>query len=179
MPIPLARTAAETNLFLELHPCPCGDGAFPGHGLPWSTSVLAVGAENTVRYAWDCPGCGQRREYDFRTPGEPGPITRAGEIFRWGDGVTPSQLLDPGQWMLVADRFAAEDGARAAAAIDEVLLFVRRGPVLRRYVVPRSAFRTPSGRARYRRDRGEFSRKSLECTRDGFRVRESRSAEPD
>jgi hypothetical protein len=177
MRIPLARTSAETRLFLLLHPCACGDCDFPGRGLPWSTSVLAVGEQNVVRYAWDCPGCGRRREYDFRTPAEPAPFTHAGESFRWGDGVTPSELLDPGQWMLVADRYATEDGARAAAAVDEVLLFVRRGSIRRgRYAVPRSAFRTRAGRARYRRDRGEFSRDRLESARDGFRRGERRTA---
>ncbi|WIM99012.1 hypothetical protein ACTOB_002641 [Actinoplanes oblitus] len=168
MRIPLARTSTETTLFLELSPCACGNGEFPGRGLPWSATVLDVGEENTLRYDWSCPGCGRYREYSFRTPGEPEPFPRQGEIFRWGDGVTPSQLLDPGQWMLVADRFAEQDRARAAAAVDEVLLFVRRR-MLGSWAVPRSAFRTAAGRARYRRDPREFTRDRLEIARDGYR----------
>src|SRR5690349_10970349 len=104
MRIPFARTSAETQLFLDLNRCPCGDGNFPGRGLPWSAAVLEVGPENTVRHDWVCPGCGQHRAYCFRTPAEPEPFPRAGDSFRWGDGVTPSELLDPGQWMIVADR---------------------------------------------------------------------------
>ncbi|WP_067686177.1 hypothetical protein [Actinoplanes awajinensis] len=168
MRIPFARTSAETTLFLAFHPCPCGDGSFPGRGLPWSASVLDVGRENTVRYDWACPGCGHPREYRFRTPGEPEPFPRTGDIFRWGDGCTPSQLLDPGQWMLVADRYAAEDLAKAAAALDEVLLFVTRR-MLGRYAVPRSAFRTEAGRARYRTGRSAFEKHRLESARDGYR----------
>ncbi|BCY07797.1 hypothetical protein L3i22_028850 [Actinoplanes sp. L3-i22] len=133
-------------------------------------TVGAPGGAHTVRYAWDCPGCGRRRAYDFRTPAEPEPFPHAGENFRWGDGARPSELLDPGQWMLIADRFAARDGARAAAAVDEVLLFVTRGSLLRRWSVPRSAFRSRAGRARYRRNRGEFSRERLESARDRLRL---------
>ncbi|GAA4602535.1 hypothetical protein BJY16_004282 [Actinoplanes octamycinicus] len=168
MRIPFARTSAETTLFLQFARCPCGNGDFPGHGLPWSAAVLAVGEQNTLRYDWDCPGCGRYREYSFRTPGVPEPFPRAGEIFRWGDGVTPSQLLDPGQWMVVADRYADRDGARAAAAVDEVLLFVRKR-MLGRWAVPRTAFRTADGWRRYRRDPREFTRDRLLIARDGYR----------
>ncbi|BCJ46590.1 hypothetical protein GCM10010168_38870 [Actinoplanes ianthinogenes] len=169
MRIPFARTSAETTLFLELSPCSCGNGEFPGRGLPWSASVLAVGAENTLRYDWDCPGCGRYRQYLFRAPREPEPFPRAGEMFRWGDGATPSQLLDPGQWMLVADRYARTDGVRAAAAVDEVLLFVRKRMLGGGWSVPRSAFRTAAGRARYRRAPREFTRDRLESARNGYR----------
>jgi hypothetical protein len=168
MRIPLARTTVETHLFLALTPCSCGNGDFPGRGLPWSASVLDVGAQNTVRYDWDCPGCGRRRQYSFRTPGEPEPFPREGETFRWGDGATPSELLDPGQWMLVAERYADEDARRAAAAVDEILLFVK-WRLLGGWSVPRSAFRTAAGRARHRRTPRDFSRDRLEIARDGYR----------
>ncbi|MEV6349481.1 hypothetical protein [Actinoplanes sp. NPDC051851] len=178
MRIPFARTSAETNLFMELNPCSCGNGAFPGRQLPWGISVLEVSRQLTVRYDWDCPGCGTHREFDFRTPKDPEPFPRPGEQFRWGDGTTPSELLDPGEWMLVADRYAGSvrltdpdrrvHCAMAAAAVDEVLLFVKRR-LVGAHAVPRSAFWTPVGKARYEEMPFLFERPMLEVTRDTYR----------
>jgi hypothetical protein len=78
----------------------------------------------------------------------------------WSTLAAPSELLDPGEWLWVADRYAsypAEDGtlsvdeaverctdlAAAAAAVEEALLFVPEGAG----AVPAGAFRSERGRS--------------------------------
>ena len=102
-------------------------------------------------------------------------------MIAFGDG-TPSELLDPGEWLWVADRYArvfpadvldldlparqqARNTATAAAAMDEVLTFVRAGG----QAVPARAFRSERGREVYAREPGRFARDRLVVVRDTYR----------
>lgn len=172
--LPLARTPAEAHLAMGLSPCACGAA-----GVPRKTALYDVPGGYLQRYFGSCSSCGKPREFTFRmsrTPVE----SRSGE-FRFGDG-TPSQLIDPGLWLAVADHYArlspgdasGLDGAarrtarlnlaRAAAAVDEVIAFIPSGST----TVPLSAFST-TGRQIREREPGRFSRARLEAVRDTYR----------
>src|SRR5215207_10838031 len=137
MALPLARTNAEAHLYMELHPCACAEVRFERQN-----AVVTVDGDLASRYAGPCARCGQPREFLFRLPErillpEPGHVT-------FGDG-RPSELIDPGEWLAVADAYASTgpadtsqldpatarrlsaDLATAVAALDEVLKFVPDG----------------------------------------------------
>jgi hypothetical protein len=178
---PLARTSAEAHLYLDLHPCECGQTAFPR-----DTAILELdaGEPGTAllgsRYEGECPGCGTHREFVFRLPAQ-ARLPLPGQVV-YGDG-TPSELLDPGEWMWVADRYAAsvpasttgfDDQARgqvrarlsaAAAAMDEVLAFVPADAD----AVPAATVRSELGRDVYDEDAGRFEQYRLEIVRDTYR----------
>src|SRR4029453_3774570 len=100
---------------------------------------------------------------------------------RYG-GPEASELLDPGEWLSVADAYArnvpADTAAltseglhtaksmlnRAAAAIDEGLKFIP--PAAAR--VPERAFVTDRGRAAYGKEPGRFRRARLEAVRSTY-----------
>ena len=96
-------------------------------------------------------------------------------------GPEPSELLDAGQWMQVADRAATavptkpvEAGrvlAVAQAAVDEVIKFVPAG----QDAVPEDEFWTPEGRAVRDAEPGRFRLDRLLVVRDTYRdlVRET------
>ncbi|MGH3933348.1 MAG: hypothetical protein ACRDTF_25605, partial [Pseudonocardiaceae bacterium] len=131
---PLARTSMEARLYLDLHPCGCGEATALDDG-----AILTTSGGLTSRVWGTCPGCGKYREFVFRTP-DPVTVPTVG-IVTFGDG-TPSELLDPGEWLWVADQYAGEPGgdtsgldprarraarqraATAVAAVDEVLAFL-------------------------------------------------------
>jgi hypothetical protein len=174
---PLARTSDEAHVYLDLHPCVCGEREFPR-----STAIVQLDDAGALgsRYDGLCPACGRYREYVFRLPADlllPPP----GEV-RYGDG-TPSELLDPGEWLWVADRHAGsvpadasglDPAARrqvraaisaAAAAMDEVLAFLPDGAD----AVPAEAMRTDLGRLVYDDEPYRFDRDRLEVVRDTYR----------
>lgn len=175
MPMPLARTSTEAHLYLDLRPCACGEPGFPRE-----SAVIEVDGELASRYSGMCPSCGTYREYVFRLP-EDVVMPRPGVVV-FGDG-TPSELLDPGEWLWVADRYAGaspadvsqldaegrrrahQQLASAAAAMDEVLAFVPADSER----VPPEEFRTELGRAVYAEEPGRFSRDRLEVVRDTYR----------
>lgn len=175
MPPPRARTPLEIELYLALHPCACGEASFPA-----TSSVVEYDDDLANRYAGRCPRCDAEREFVFGLPerahgGRPGHVT-------YGDD-TPSQLLDPGEWLWTADRFArgvpadvtglaggARRGARhrllsAAAAMDEVVKFVPSGLEQ----VPETAFWSERGRAVFAEEPGRFFRDRLEVVADTYR----------
>jgi hypothetical protein len=133
MATPLARTSAEAHLYLELHGCDCGERTFA----PESAVVVLEDGDLGTRYTYTCPRCGKAHEVTFRLPADPTP---PGPGFTYG-GAEPSELLDAGEWLAVADAYASQapadlDGlspeetrharallTRAAAAMDEVLKF--------------------------------------------------------
>jgi len=163
----VARTRDEAQLYLELHPCPdCGS-----IDTPWEHGLTEVNGELAISYAGTCAGCDAEREYIFGLPAEE---TRAVGWPTFG-GPEPSELLDAGQWMTVADQAAAnvpvdrvEAGkvlAVARAAVDEVIKFVPAG----QDAVPEDEFWTPEGRAVRDADPGRFRLDRLLVVRDTYR----------
>lgn len=178
MALLLARTSAEAHVYMELQPCPgCGEREFAPPSV-----VIEVDGDLASRYAGPCPRCGTEREFVFRllheviVPDEEDDPT-------FGDE-SPSELLDPGQWLWLADLFSSgvpaqptEDMAAeerwqirhdlltAAAAVDEVLKFVPAGED----TVPRSALRSQTGNDVYEAEQGRFRRGRLEVVRRAYR----------
>jgi hypothetical protein len=151
----LARTIAEARLYMDLQPCDaCGYLGFAG-------SMAAARA--VVRFSGQCPRCKSQRAFTFQLP------DRSYEGF---GGADPSALLDPGEWLVVADLAArhspvpdAADYALAAAAIDEVLKFIPSGAD----TVPPDALHTATGRAAYQQEPGRFHRSRLAAVADSYR----------
>lgn len=169
MAFAVARTRDEAHLYLELHPCPnCGS-----IDTPWEDGLADVEGELAISYAGTCPGCDVERQYLF---GLPARETRAAGWPTFG-GPEPSELLDPGQWMDVADRATADVPtdpraagkvlAVAVAAVDEVIKFVPAG----QDAVPEDEFWTPQGRALWDAEPDRFRLERLLAARDTYRER--------
>jgi hypothetical protein len=101
--------------------------------------------------------------------------SRPGRRLDFG-GDTPSGLLDPGDWLAVADRAdLADDLPLAAAALEEVLKFIPPGADR----VPLAAFRGDAGRESHAREPGRFERAPLEWTAATYRrIAETPQAPP-
>lgn len=157
----LARTPAEAHLYMDLHPCSCGEHRFPRQ----HATAFDVDNETLSRYSGACARCGAPRRFVFRGPQWPLPPDPSGVTYGADD---PSQLLDAGEWLEVADRHAARgtrrDLAVAAAAVTEVLKFVPPGDDR----VPLGGFRTDRGRAVYAAEPGRFSVARLRAVRDVY-----------
>jgi hypothetical protein len=173
--LPPARTRDEAHAYMDLRPCPhCGSV-----DTAWS-SALAYGDDGVLvrRYHGACGNCGNEREFRFALPDRP-TVAEPGQAVTFG-GAEPSKLLDPGEWLLVADLCATAgavaDGdtpddetryslAVAVAAMDEVIKFVPAGVD----AVPDAAFTTSRGYAVYEREPGRFQRRRLVVVRDSYR----------
>ncbi|WP_328999352.1 hypothetical protein OHA18_33525 [Kribbella sp. NBC_00709] len=166
MAFAVARTRDEAQLYLELHPCPdCGSV-----DAPWEQALVEIDGELVSSYAASCPGCDAEREYLFGLPARETPV------HGWPTfgGPEPSELLDAGQWLDVADSAAAEvpaDPAEAGkvlavaqAAVDEVIKFVPAGAD----DVPEDEFWTPEGRAVRDAEPGRFRLERLLMARDTY-----------
>lgn len=170
----LARTNLEAHIYMDMHACECGDGNFDR-----TNSVIELDGDLASRYVGACRGCSRIREFIFAIPEYPS--LPSANSMSFGDG-TPSQLLDAGEWLFVADRYAqvattnAEPGseaarvarqqvATAAAAMDEVLAFVPEGADM----VPYESLRTERGREIYDEQPGRFYQDRLEVVRDTYR----------
>ena len=167
----LARTSAEAHLYIAQQPCGCGGRGFAGAGL--DSAVIEAGDDLASRYTGRCAACGVTRRFEFRLPDRPLVPPRPGLQF---GGAEPSQLLDPGEWMAIADdhsrRVPAHGGAGqgqhdlavAAAAIDEILKFIPPGGD----ACPAAAFTSARGRAGYDAEPGRFRRARLEAVRGAY-----------
>ena len=172
MALPLARTSAEAHLYMELHPCACGETSFGRQ-----SAVVEAEGDLASYYSGPCARCGTAREFLFRLPAEILPVV-PGEV-RFGDD-RPSELLDPGEWLRLADAYAgtsdsaraAADLATAAAAMDEVLKFVPPGAD----EVPETAFWSDRGAAVYAAEPGRFRAARLEAVRDTYRQLHAQAA---
>jgi hypothetical protein len=152
----LARTPLEAHLYVDLRPCDCGETRFERA----ATVVQLPDGDLGRRYAGDCAGCGRAREFVFRLPDEP-----LAEPAGFG-GSEPSHLLDPGEWLWVAERFAAGGRLAAAAdAVEEVLKFAPPGAV----EVPGGAVRSRLGLAVYARGPDRFRVAALAALREQYR----------
>jgi hypothetical protein len=166
MAFAVARTRDEALLYLELQPCPdCGSAE-----APWQHALIEADGELTISYAAVCPGCGAEREYLFGLPAH----ETAPESWPTFGGAEPSELLDAGQWMAVADQAAANvpvepAAARVAlsiarAAVAEVIKFVPPG----QDVVPADEFWTPEGRRVFDAEPGRFRLDRLLVVHDTY-----------
>lgn len=157
----LSRSVHEERAYMQMHPCQCGDQTVK----TWSGEAVhsVTGAHRS--YWWTCPTCRTARRFDFYTPKE----RRAASTQPYGNG--RSAILDPGQWLVLAERYAelAADRALsredrrenrwlAPAAIQEVLKFI---PPETAEVPPRS-FTSETGRAIRLAGPEAFRRESLE-----------------
>ncbi len=170
MSYPYARTFDEAYLYMELRPCVCGETDFDK-----TTASLVEDGVATERYSGNCPNCGRARRFTFRMPDEPPAISFE---MRYGWGDEPSQLLDPGEWLSVADLFEANAQAElnsgditderqltsiyyqlssALAATEEVLKFLSSGVE----AVPEEAFRSQPGRMMFELVPERFRRTAL------------------
>lgn len=167
MPFAVARTRDEAHLYLELNPCEdCGSIA-----TEWEHGLTEVGGELAISYAGMCSGCGAEREYLFGLPQQ----QTAGDWPHFG-GPEPSEVLDAGQWLEVADLSASAvpENDRAAAtrvmsvaraAVEEVIKFVPAGTA----EVPEDAFWTDAGRRVRDAEPGRFRLDRLLVVRDTYR----------
>ncbi|MGH3716385.1 MAG: hypothetical protein ACRDT4_23430 [Micromonosporaceae bacterium] len=169
----LARSAPECHLYMDLHPCRCGEADFsPDHWLEQD------GADLVARYQGSCRGCGTARDFSFVLDPELPPPPPA-----YGGG-QPSQLIDPGQFLWVSEQFAqsvpadpaelsdpeqreesAEALETAIAALEEVLKFIPAGAE----AVPEEAFTAPEGWMVYQQEPGRFRRDRLEAVLGAYR----------
>jgi hypothetical protein len=169
MPLPPARTPYEAHLYMDLHPCDrCG-----GIEVAWESALIDDGGSPARRYWGACGDCGANREFVFALP-ETQVSTEAESTVSFG-GPEPSRLLDPGEWLLVADLCAQagagqDDEARynlevAVAAMAEILKFAPACPD----AVPASAFTSARGRTVYQQEPGRFDRRRLQVVRASYR----------
>ena len=168
--LPLARTNDEAQLYMDLHPCErCGSVH-----TQWKTGLALVDGVSARVYYGTCDKCGDERRFEFRLP-EIEDIRVTGKLIDFG-GPERSELLDPGEWLWVADLTASRVpvGRPAAArhalsvavgAMEEILKFVPEGAAR----VPVEAFRTTKGLDVYAAEPGRFERERLEIVRDTYR----------
>ncbi|MGW5189168.1 hypothetical protein ACWEOO_07940 [Kribbella sp. NPDC004138] len=161
-PYAIARTTTEVSLYLDLTACAgCGSDQ-----ASWEHDVH----DGALRYVGACAGCGAEREYLFSPP-----YQGLDDSTTFG-GPEPSELVDAGQWLAVADRIAgevpADDRSEAARtvmeyahqAVREVLKFVPPAAD----AVPEEAFWTDAGRAERDREPGRFRVDRLLAVRDSY-----------
>ena len=179
MAAPLARTRDEALLYMELRPCDNCGATYAN----WNNALTSDDGEPARRYYAECPECGVQREFVFRLPDRP-LIPPPGSVAMFGGG-EPSELLDAGEWLWLADlcakaavpngtdpaghpQFDAESQdslAIAAAAMDEVLKFIPADAG----EVPRSGFWSERGREMRDKEPGRFRRGRLVVVRDTYR----------
>ncbi|MFI6290925.1 hypothetical protein ACIBEJ_05030 [Nonomuraea sp. NPDC050790] len=163
---PVARTRDEALVYLDLNPCACGSAE-----TEWDSGVISVEGALVKRYAGVCGECGVARERLFSLP------RRETMPDRWPafGGREPSELLDAGEWLWLADLTAGNvpDDPRAAgralslacAAVEEVLKFIPEG----QDEVPAAAFWSVRGREVRAAEPPRFRRERLLVVRDTYR----------
>ncbi|MEV8633410.1 hypothetical protein AB0395_17285 [Streptosporangium sp. NPDC051023] len=167
MPFSVARSGDEAHLYLDLHPCVCGSA-----DTAWESERGSVDGEPVTRYSGTCPGCGAEREFLFGLPEREVPPVR----FPTFGGREPSQLLDAGEWMWVADltagnvpadepREAEQAPAIALAAVEEVIKFIPPGED----EVPERAFWSDRGRRMRDAEASRFVLDRLLIVRNTYR----------
>ncbi|WP_214411986.1 hypothetical protein [Sphaerisporangium fuscum] len=168
MTLPVARTRDEAHLYFDLHPCErCGSVE-----TPWEHALVAVPEGLAARYTGTCSDCGAERSHLF---GLPEREVSSGGFPTFG-GPEPSQIVDAGQWLWVADLTAAnipaDDPAAARqalaiaiAAMEEIVKFAPPGGDR----VPENAFWTELGRQVRAAEPGRFRVDRLLVVRDTYR----------
>ncbi|MFB6985000.1 hypothetical protein ACFC0C_03775 [Streptomyces sp. NPDC056178] len=169
MPLPYARSVPEAHLYMELHPCECGESGSTGYRHASIQTDQGLASE----HSFGCAGCGRQRRFVFRMPALVPQHTD-----RYG-GPEPSQIIDAGEWRMISLAYMGElDRVRARsdelrkmldealAAYQELLKFIPAGQER----MPDSAFFTERGRRiREGEPPNSFSRHFLEAMVDGVR----------
>ena len=160
---------------MDLHACEvCGETRFSPE-----SSVILVDGDLASRYHGRCPTCGTEREFVFRIPDEI--LLPPGDRIRYGDD-RPSELIDAGEWLWLADHITMRtpadpaevrpaerekyrlDLTAATAAVEEALKFVPPGADR----VPAEALWTQRGREVYEARPSRFVKGSLQAVRDAY-----------
>lgn len=167
----VARSSLECHLFIELHPCECGEARLETtHRLEsWDVGLVAI-------YEGTCPRCRRARQFEFELDPELVPANKFG-------GSAPSMIVDAGQYLAVADdaarRVPAELASldddtraqarwwigRAVSALEEVLKFVPEGGD----AVPEETLFTYQGREVYAAEPGRFRKARLDAVLAAYR----------
>jgi hypothetical protein len=183
--LPAARTRDEALAYLDLTPCEnCGSTA-----VSWRDAIAGEDGQLVRRYYGTCESCGAARDYRFALPDHPA-LPGPGDVVYFG-GPEPSQLLDAGEWLLIADicgeagslpagtpverARARQSLAAAAAAMAEVLKFIPAGAG----AVPESGFWSVRGRTVRERAPGRFERERLLIMRNAYRDGLDADADPE
>ncbi|GAA2207359.1 hypothetical protein GCM10009850_028170 [Nonomuraea monospora] len=153
-------------MYLDLNPCACGSVE-----TEWDSGVLSIEGSLVKCYSGVCGGCRTEREHYFALPRRE-VMPRDWPAF---GGPEPSQLLDAGEWMWLADFTASnvpEDAANARrtlsmarAAVEEVLKFIPEG----QDDVPADAFWSARGQEVRDAEPPRFRRDRLLVVRDTYR----------
>ncbi|BCJ32409.1 hypothetical protein Asera_65170 [Actinocatenispora sera] len=168
MALRLARTRDEAHLYMDLHPCQrCGSVE-----VEWKSALVDAEGELARSYSGTCT-CGALREFVFRLPA-PGSVPASGDRYHFG-GDAPSELLDAGEWLWVADMTASDVPTDdptaglnalsiAVAAMNEIIKFIPAGAE----AVPDEAFWSERGRRVRDQEPGRFDRERLLVVRDSY-----------
>ena len=167
----ISRSSAECHLYIELRPCVCGETRAPWkHRLESRVDALVAVHEGV------CDLCERRWEFEFALDPEISAIGKFG-------GNKPSQIVDAGQFLAVADAAAhAVPGEmsriddlsrqraralmlRAVAAIEEVLKFIPPGADR---IAMESLF-APMSKEMYLAEPGRFRKSRLEAVLSVYR----------
>src|SRR5687768_8032813 len=87
----VARSSPECHLYIELHPCACGE-----HVLETRHRLVSLEDGLGAVYEGTCARCGTARRFEFVLDPEIPPGDKFG-------GLQPSAILDAGQYLAVAD----------------------------------------------------------------------------
>jgi hypothetical protein len=167
MTLPVARTRDEAHLYMDLNPCTaCGSNY-----VTWRHAVVDADGELGSGYFGTCPGCHTQREFVFRLPEREYVV---GYFPNFG-GAEPSQLLDAGEWLWIADRAAGNAPAGdpveerraldlATRAVAEAIKFIPNGQER----VPDSAFWSRRGWEVRNAEPGRLSRGRLQVVHDTY-----------
>lgn len=159
----IARFDLESFAYMTFHPCACGDESI------CDVKIDIRGPYAFAVYDAPCPSCDQRRFFEFRLD---------------SNFDAPSAIVDAGQWLLTAERYAsvvpadleslhgerreaaASYLARAVTALEEALKFVDTNDGR----VPATALFSAVGRALYADEPGRFRRARIEAILDTYRA---------
>ncbi|WP_285543537.1 hypothetical protein [Streptomyces lavendulae] len=160
----ITRSAQESHLYMDLHPCGCGANRFDReHRVEDHEGVLVSVYEGA------CPECGRTRVFEFVFSDDQ-PV--APPAF---GGPEPSRIIDPGEFLWVSERLSTESSLRllntppaeqreirpsvayGAAALEEVIKFLPEGADR----IPRDLFTSDLGREKYEKDPSRFTLKDL------------------
>ncbi len=150
-----ARTVEEAFLYLDLHPCVCGQVQFDG------THELLVGENGTVlRLTGKCPSCDAERRYEFTLESvadqagarKPSTLLDAAEFVWLSDRAADRVPVDTGALSPVEVETARADLERAVELLDEVVAFIPEGAT----EVPPSLITSTTGKVLLVAEPGRF-----------------------